>query len=321
MTLAMIVGHDRHQRYLGRALRKDTLAHAYLFSGPEEVGKRTMALACAQSLLCRALPEALGGCGSCESCRVASDLRHPDLVFLSREQPLVESGGQRDIGIKSVRELSRRLSLAPWAGGRKVAIIDGAERLSHDAQSAFLKTLEDPPRTTTFFLIASQSGGLLSTVVSRAVVLSFGVVPDAAMALLLRGVPVGQHAALLRIAAGRPGALVRFARDAEALTRAETSERCFGALLAGDLAERFTFSDRTSRDPGELESCVASLSRTLRAELHRRASAPGSAVPVARALESLLRAHTLLAAVAVNRRLLADWLFVSLPVLNAPAPP
>lgn len=314
----MIVGHERNQRYLERVFAKGTLAHACLFLGPDGVGKRTAALLAGQSLLCRVTPATFGGCGRCADCRSVSELRHPDLMFLSLEHPLVAGGGEREISITSIHELNRRLALAPWVGGRKVAIIDGAERVSRDGQAALLKTLEDPPRAATFFLVAGSAGGLLPTIISRAIVLSFGLVSDAAMAPLLGATPQGERRALLRIAAGRPGVAVRLAADSAARRLASAAEREYAALLGSGLRERFAFSERASREPEELAACFASLGRMLERTLRDRRDTPPEAAALAPSLAAVLRAITLLHSVPVNRRLLADWLFTSLPRVNVP---
>lgn len=307
----MIVGHERNTRYLERTLANGMLAHAHLFSGPEAVGKRTLAVAAASALLCSGKrPRMLGGCGFCEDCRLVLAAAHPDLILLSASRPLMPDDG-RGIGIKSVRELERLLALRPWRGGRKVVIIDGAEDLSRDAQSALLKTLEEPDERTTWFLVASLPDLLLATIRSRCVPLGFGALDDEALAPLLDGVPPVRRRLIRELAEGRPGLAARLARDKNFFETFREMRDEFALALRSHLGDQFAFSERASREPAALESFLAYLIRHERSLLIADLSSAAVAGRT-RFLSSLLEKLALLQGTTVNRRLIADDVFVEL---------
>ncbi|TLM62367.1 MAG: DNA polymerase III subunit delta' [Deltaproteobacteria bacterium] len=161
MTFSQIIGHERQKDILRRAISGGRLAHAYLFAGPEGVGKRLMALATARVLFC-----AEGsGCGECAACRKLDHRNHPDLHIL-------EPDGS-SIKIEQVRAIQRDLSLRPVEGRRKVCLIEAAEAMTTAAANALLKTLEEPRGDTLLILISSQPQRLLETIRSRCQLLQF----------------------------------------------------------------------------------------------------------------------------------------------------
>lgn len=317
----MIVGHARNLAYLHRVLQKGVPAHAYLFHGPERVGKKTVALAFARSLLCREGNVApFGGCGSCDECRLVDSLTHPDLILLSLERPLLADEAKREIGVKNTHELMRFLAGTPWRGGRKVAVIDGAEDLSRDAQASLLKTLEEPMPRTVFLLVTSAPGAIADTIRSRSVPLGFGFVSDAELAPLLEIVPIRHRDEFLELALGRPGVLAAASQDpasCEALRR--DAERFAGLLRAG-LPEQFAFSDRESREPGRVEAFLLFLLSRLRRDLHAALAKGGFPFRVAGLLGTILSRLSLLEATAVNRRLVADSIFFEMTLARATRP-
>ncbi|MCM2263736.1 MAG: DNA polymerase III subunit delta' [Desulfuromonadales bacterium] len=161
MTFAQIIGHERQKDILRRALAGGRLAHAYLFAGPEGVGKRLMALAVARTLFC----EQRTGCGECAACRKLDHRNHPDLHVL-------EPDGS-SIKIEQVRAIQRDLSLRPVEGSRKVCLIESAEAMTTAAANALLKTLEEPRGDTLLILLSSQPQRLLETIRSRCQILQF----------------------------------------------------------------------------------------------------------------------------------------------------
>lgn len=155
MTFANIVGHDRQKNLLRRALESRRLPHAYLFEGPEGVGKRLMALALTRAIFCHEKR----GCGDCAACRKVDHHNHPDLHFIEAD------GGQ--IKIEQVRVLQKELSYRPLEAEKKVCIVDDADKFNPAAGNALLKTLEEPRDNTLIILLSSRPDMLLSTIRSR----------------------------------------------------------------------------------------------------------------------------------------------------------
>jgi len=165
MGFAEIVGHQRILEHLRSALRNGRLHHAYLFLGPDGVGKRTVAMALAKAIHCAENEHDY--CGGCVNCARIADGNHPDVRVIA---PLAD---KKEISIQQIRELERELHYRSFTGKRKIAIIDPATLLNTAAQNALLKTLEEPPADSLMILIAANGGGLLPTVRSRCLRLSF----------------------------------------------------------------------------------------------------------------------------------------------------
>jgi DNA polymerase-3 subunit delta' len=227
MTFAEIEGHARVIELLRRAVARDRLPHAYLFAGPEGVGKCTTAQALAARLLCETAAD--DACGRCEGCRGAERETHPDFVVMR----LAERA--QELKIDQVRDLQRILRLKPLRARRKVAIVDGADRLNLAAQNALLKTLEEPPGAALLVLVAANADALVPTVVSRCQRLSFAPLPTEAVERLLvarGGLSAAEARALAPYGDGSAGQAL--------LLRAEVIDRARTQLLPllADLAPR-----------------------------------------------------------------------------------
>lgn len=177
MSWQGIVGHDDVAEQFRRSLTAGRLAHAFLFVGPPGVGKRSFALRLSQVLLCAAPRESeLAPCGECESCRLFAAGNHPDVEIISRPAdkstiPLELLIGRDE---KRMREgLCHNLSLKPYLGGRKVAVIDDADHLNVEGANCLLKTLEEPPPRSVLFLIGTSPDKQLPTIRSRCQLVRF----------------------------------------------------------------------------------------------------------------------------------------------------
>jgi len=173
MTFSQILGHDRQKDILRRAIGSDRLAHAYLFEGPEGIGKRLMALALVRAIFC----QDGSGCGSCSACRKVDHHNHPDLHILEAEGASIK--------IEQIRGLQKELSFRPLEAPKKVCLIDGAEKLNPAAGNSLLKTLEEPTGSALLILLTSRPEGVLSTIRSRCQRLPFVRLPQEMLQNLL----------------------------------------------------------------------------------------------------------------------------------------
>jgi DNA polymerase III subunit delta' len=178
MGFADIIGHQRQLGTLRSAMTNGRLHHAYLFLGPEGVGKRMVAMALAKAIHCGESDQDY--CGRCVNCARITDGNHPDVRVI---EPLAD---KKEISIQQIRELQRELNYHSFSGKRKTAIIDPAILMNTSAQNALLKTLEEPPVDSLIFLIAPNGGGLLPTLRSRCLRLSFAPLPSAQVAIFLQ---------------------------------------------------------------------------------------------------------------------------------------
>lgn len=196
--------------------------HAWLLHGPPGLGKRILSVHLAQDLLCES-PAADGlACGSCDGCRYVAAGSHPDLRLV--EPWRIEADGSRaplqEIGIDAIRDLTAFTQVTSHRRGAKVAVVIPAERLTHEAANALLKTLEEPPTGTKLLLVSHQPGRLLATVASRCLRIAAPrpAAQDALAWLASRGVRRGEAA--MALAAGAPLLALGLATDGRADERA-----------------------------------------------------------------------------------------------------
>ncbi len=171
MSFDNIIGHEFQKEALLRASREWRVSHAYLFFGPDGIGKKLIAIGFGKILNClKGNPN--GRYCDCNSCKKIEKGIHPD-VFL------VEYKGIKDIKVDQIREeVEERLSFRPFEGRFKLAIVDDAHRMNLSAQNAFLKTLEEPPSDSVIVLISSQPQALLPTIRSRCQSIEFKSLPQ-----------------------------------------------------------------------------------------------------------------------------------------------
>lgn len=210
-----VVGAQGPRSYFA-LLTPETLAHAYIFSGPEGVGKKTFARRLAQSLLCSAPKSgSMGYDGTCASCRLFSkESHHPD--FLEHEGSL--KIGERDVAAGfgaeelTARDIVRQLSFESYTGGMRVLLLADVDFATIYSANALLKFLEEPPRGVALLMTTAAPSRLLPTIRSRAIQVRFPLLMRAEVAEILRrkgydlpqielGAQLGQGSASRAIAA------------------------------------------------------------------------------------------------------------------------
>ena len=239
--LGDIVGQARAVGRLRGALAAGKPHHAYLFDGPEGVGKRATALAFAQALNCDPAPGE--GCGACDPCRKIAEGLHPDVVAFE----VVPEKGQSE----RARELLPRLAYPPHEGRARVVLFDPADELNATAANVLLKTLEEPPPRTHFVLITALASSLLVTIRSRCQAVRFQPLSDAVVIERLQAVhdlDAESAAAAAALAGGSLGRALAHAASEEVTKRRELAARLLAAAaersprsiieVAGELGDR-----------------------------------------------------------------------------------
>lgn len=159
------IGNKPIRLLLARSQRRDTLHHAYIFSGPEGVGKKRLAMDLARSLNCAQGNGNLEFCGVCPSCHKIDSGNHPDVQLIEPETKVFR--------VDQVRQLIQDISFRPFEGRRRVFILDEADRMNDEAANCLLKTLEEPPELNILVLLTTNLYALLPTIRSRCQILKF----------------------------------------------------------------------------------------------------------------------------------------------------
>jgi DNA polymerase-3 subunit delta' len=187
--LAPIIGHDAVFERFRRTLQRGRLASTFLFVGPAGIGKRLTAFRIAQCLLCDTYPETvLQACGECPACRMFQAGTHPDFTLIQKPAdratiPIELFLGDREDRMQS--GLCHAISLKPFCGGRKIAVIDDADYLSTEVANCLLKTLEEPPPRSLLILIGTSEQKQLPTIRSRCQTVRFRPFATAELAQLI----------------------------------------------------------------------------------------------------------------------------------------
>ncbi len=203
MRFAEVAGHKSIATLLQRLVSRDRLPHALLLEGIPGCGRRTVALALAQALLCQQ-PQGGDACGSCDACHLIINGTHPDCTVLPHEREVA------DIPIDIIREqITEQAFTTPLMGERRVFILPGIERLSSAGANTLLKVLEEPPKGTFIIMTTHTAAGVLTTIRSRAQLYRLSPLSHDAIFKILttRGMD-GQQAQL--IAAGARGSVRGF---------------------------------------------------------------------------------------------------------------
>ncbi len=166
-----LLGHQQQKLWFETALANGRLASSFLFVGPDGIGKRTFATLLAKGLLCRqSSAQSLEACGRCEDCVQVDAGTHPDLLSVAKPAdkaniPVELLIGERDKRMRS--GLCHDISLRPYSGRRKIAIIDDADTFNSEGANCLLKTLEEPPLGSLLILLGTSLQRQLPTIRSR----------------------------------------------------------------------------------------------------------------------------------------------------------
>lgn len=245
-----LFGHEWAARLLQEHLQHGRFRHAYLFTGPAGVGRRTLALRFAQAVNCPQPPAPGVPCQSCRTCRQIEAMQHPDLAVVQAEQV------GATLKVDQVRELLHSLSLAPYAARYRVALLLRFEEAHNAAANALLKTLEEPPDKVILLLTADSPDSLLPTITSRCDVLRLRPASRQALADWLRehkGLEQEEALTLAHLAGGRAGLALRLLADRKSQ---QVHIQRLLELLTANRVQRFAFAEPAARERGAARSLL-----------------------------------------------------------------
>lgn len=333
-----ILGHEEILDRFRRSAAMGRLASTYLFVGPPGIGKRTFALQLAQSLLCERNSEAqLEACGKCSACQQVAAGTHPDLDFLNK--PADKSFIPLELLIGDdehrMREgLCHNISLKPFYGGRKIAILDDADYLNPEGANCLLKTLEEPPPRSIIILLGTSEQKQLPTIRSRCQIVRFQPLTREQVEQLLQKIGLVENENEAReLSALSEGSLEQARQFSDPVVR-RFRERLFDLLIANDLSlldfakELSTFVDAAGKEAGPrrqrlkhvasmaaefyrqwMRGSTETLDSALSQSLARaRAHLPANGEFAAACLERCLEVHNQVDANANQATLIESWL-------------
>jgi len=224
MSFTEVLGHSKPIEFLKRAIKKDMLAHSYLFWGNEGIGKKWVALQFAKTLNClQGGPEQGDACDQCISCKKINDGLHPDVIVLEPENQTLK--------VDQVRQMQRDLAYRPYEGRRRVCILAASDRMAPNMSNVLLKTLEEPPLHTVIILLANNTRLLLPTILSRCRPIHFNPLPIPLVSQWLmkqRGLDEREAHLLASLSEGSPGKAVEIQEEIRHIPREELLKEWVG---------------------------------------------------------------------------------------------
>jgi len=164
-----IIGHKKQWEFLKLSADSNKLSHAYLFYGPNQIGKKKVAIELAKYLHCK---EKNTPCSMCKTCLQIDNGLYSDVLLIEPEEE------KKSISIDQIRELRDKMAMSSISDGYKVAIVDNAHLMTFEAQSALLKQLEEPKGKKIFILVSEYPQNLLTTIVSRCQQVRFDLIDE-----------------------------------------------------------------------------------------------------------------------------------------------
>ncbi|MCX6056330.1 MAG: DNA polymerase III subunit delta' [Chloroflexi bacterium] len=231
-----LLGHEWAANLLKQHILHGDVRHAYLFTGPPGIGRRSLALEFARTINCLQPPSTGEACGQCRVCLQTTKLQQPDLSIVEAET----EGGL--IKVDQIRTLQRSLSLSPYEAKFRVALLLNFQRANHNAQNALLKTLEEAPKQVILLLTADAPDNLLPTISSRCEILRLRPV---SMDLLEKelglrwNIPQEDAKLVAHLSNGRTGLALQMSQDSGLMEKRRVQLDELIRLLPLNIQDRF----------------------------------------------------------------------------------
>lgn len=231
-----VIGHKKIIQFLQKSIEGGKISHAYLFYGPENLGKKSMAKYFTQTLMCQADAKNIKKpCGCCQNCQQFIKNIHPDVIWVRRE------ADKKNISIDQIRDLKEKISLSGFTNGYKVVIIVNAEEMNKDAANSFLKILEEPPQKSVIILLANKLSSIPETILSRCQVIKFAPVKRTEIAKAIKEeykISQSQADEIASMAVGLPGRANKFLRNKDFFNNFLADQKLLLKILELGIVER-----------------------------------------------------------------------------------
>lgn len=253
-----LLGHEWAVDMLRQHVARGDTRHAYLFSGPPGLGRRTLAVRLAQALNCERPVMAGEPCYTCRTCKQIEAMQHPDLSVIQSVDGdnIPKEGGI--LKVDQIREVQRTLNLKPYQSQYRVVIFLRFQEANDSASNALLKTLEEAPAHAILLLTADNPEQLLPTIVSRCEILRLRPLPIEAIVtdLIERGVDEERARLLAHISGGRPGYARRLVDDTSLLEKRDERLDDLQTLLPAPRVEKFSYAEKLSKDRDAMRQTI-----------------------------------------------------------------
>lgn len=268
MSIKEVYCQDKAISFLQRALTAGKVAHAYIFAGPDGIGRFKTAREWAKVLLCedkkQLSPSEFDSCGSCRSCEAFENDIHPDFSHIHKElvQFTKKGKGKKtpvNLPIDVIREfLIEKVSTRPALSQSKVFVVSEAEKLNRESQNAMLKVLEEPPGYCFIVMLCTRMEKLLPTTQSRCQVVRFGPVAEEKIIEALAAIDIDKTQAKYwaRFSQGSVGTAMKWAKLGEdGVNCYEKKKELISRLATYKLAEALDFAGWLSSTSKEIADC------------------------------------------------------------------
>jgi len=233
-----VIGHEKIINYLQTVIANDSPHHAYLFYGPDGLGKSLVADLFLQSLLCQNSEQK--PCGTCSPCRQVSKGIYPDVYYLMTAE------GKKNITIEQVRGLKSQIQCSTFLHGRKIILVKEANKLSLSAANALLKILEEPVGRTVFIFLSPNLANIPATIISRLEAIKFLPLSLSLLEKYLssQGISRLEARELAHLSQGFPGRILPFVKHPKLLSAHKQERQQIIADIWGDINTRFALAEK-----------------------------------------------------------------------------
>lgn len=249
----MIIGNEKKIDMLRQIIKSNNIPHAMIFSGPEMIGKKKIAIEFIKNIFCEEL------CGECYFCK--SIEYNPDINIISPVDGNIE--------IEEIRKAKERLSLKPYHNKIKALIIDDSHLMKSDAQNALLKMLEEPKGDTLIIFITPFREMLLKTIRSRAQEIKFSLVGNEEIEkyLISLGASSKKAKEISLISSGQIGKAINFFEDKSKMDFFNKSIEDIIFLSQSNISQRFQYAEKLKDDKIKMIETLDIWERFLRREI------------------------------------------------------
>lgn len=246
-----IIGHEMIKEHFKKAIEYSRISHAYILSGEEGMGRKTLAKAFAMTLLCER--SNIEPCMDCHSCKQILSGNHPDVIWVSHEKPA-------SIGVDDIREqINDTVMIRPYSSNYKIYMVDEAEKMTVQAQNALLKTIEEPPAYAVIVLMTTNQEAFLPTILSRCIKLSLKPLKDHVVSEYLTEtmeIPENKADIFAAFARGNLGKAIYLASSEEFKQLYKEVLNLLRSIKEMDIAMLLDYIKRLQEEKLDLDECL-----------------------------------------------------------------